>query len=175
MIKSLRPFEINAITKDVQLQVDVQRDGSLLMCEFTLLDPKSSVILKSGIFGNQRKKELWKSTCLEIFWKRKEEEKYWEFNLSSDLNWNIFSFDQYRQPQEREDLAFKSVNFSKKSSTPVKFYIELDLALSGIVQEKIQVGITSVLEHNNQQKSYWALTHKGEKPDFHLKESFIDL
>lgn len=174
MLKNLRPFEINSETKEIQLQANLQRDMHLLICEFTLIDPKNLVVLKSDIFGNKRQKGLWKSTCFEIFWKEKDEKKYWEFNLSSDLSWNIFSFDEYRQPQEREDLNFKAINFSKKSSSPVKFYIEIDLSLSGISVEEIQVGVTAVLEHKTQRKSYWALTHKGEKPDFHIQESFVD-
>lgn len=37
----------------------------------------------------------------------------------------------------------------------------------------LNVGISAVIEDFNHGKTYWALDHRGEKPDFHLRESFI--
>ena len=36
-----------------------------------------------------------------------------------------------------------------------------------------KLSLTTVLEHKNKTKSYWALAHKGSAPDFHNMESFI--
>jgi hypothetical protein len=37
----------------------------------------------------------------------------------------------------------------------------------------VVLGATAVVEYRDGTKDYWALAHKGEKPDFHVRESFV--
>lgn len=175
MLYNLKPYEINPEVQNIQVQASIKRNQNILVVEYTLIDPQDKIFVSPDMFTNKRQKGLWKSTCFEIFWKPSvsKNNAYWELNLSSDLNWNVFVFDDIRKPVEKEDLNVKDISFSRKNSKPHQFFIELDLGQCGLGDQKIKLSLTTVLEHKNKTKSYWALAHKGSAPDFHNMESFI--
>ena len=45
--------------------------------------------------------------------------------------------------------------------------IPADLAAAGL-----RLGLTAVIENAQRQLGYWALRHAGDRPDFHLPDSF---
>lgn len=49
---------------------------------------------------------------------------------------------------------------------------ETDSAIA-LDNQSIDVAITTVVKHQNEQITYWALTHTGPEADFHRRDSFV--
>jgi hypothetical protein len=121
----------------------------------------------------QRIDRLWEQTCFEFFIGEQNKDNYYEVNLSSSKDWNVFVFDKYRVGK-RDELKIENVDISilktKKSlnlSTIIDFS---DL----IHSKKIVLGISAMIYDKSENGEYWAIKHSGEKPDFHSKANYID-
>lgn len=166
----LKPF--TPIAEKISLQADIQLTNSGLSLSFDLHDP-NSLVQKSLQVGNwqasslKRADDLWKETCFEAFWSRPGEKSYWELNLSPAGKWNLYFFEDYRKPQPPQ----KSSDFSLED------VITTPNSLRCFLQTKIEIpsldiSICSVIK-TAANTFYYSTAHKGEKPDFHLRESFI--
>ena len=51
--------------------------------------------------------------------------------------------------------------------------VQVDLLPLLPASQNWQIGANAVLEHPHQHFTYWALSHPGPQPDFHLREGFI--
>ncbi|MES2965141.1 MAG: hypothetical protein V4760_14745 [Bdellovibrionota bacterium] len=134
-----------------------------------------------GPAKRERRDELWKGTCLELFVSRPDSEGYLEMNLSPSGDWNLYSFDSYRTGMRRAEGEV-GMHVPLKTAEP---YFRLVGAIrpssSGggateveglLASRELVFGATAVIEYVNGEREYWALTHAGAKPDFHLRSSF---
>jgi hypothetical protein len=136
-----------------------------------------------------RKDELWKHTCLEVFIGAEESARgrasysgreYVEVNLSPSGDWNAYGFTDYRAGMTPVE-PFTAPEFSMDASpydTSIQWRGAVDASrarspLTDLLDcPTLVLGATAVLEYENGNHEYWALTHAGAKPDFHLRESF---
>jgi hypothetical protein len=131
--------------------------------DFEVAGPAGALVLPETR-EPRRTDGLWKTTCFELFVRRPGEAGYFEFNLSPSCEWAAYAFDGYRQRMIDLDVA-----------APV---IE---AASGALMASITTpapgpwlaSISAVIEEANGTKSYWALAHPSDKPDFHHPDSFV--
>ena len=151
------------IRSDTNFFIHYEVDGEI---ERVLLPAKSS--------SPSRTDDLWKATCFEYFIAFPLQPKYWEFNMSPSGDWNIYKMDAYRRIGFREETAFTKLPFVFRKSD-IKLSLDISMDLSPIIQaqQKIQVGITAIIQTTDGNETYWALVHPGEQADFHLRESFI--
>ena len=63
-MQKLKPFQ--AIS-DLSLQANVKTEGSIIDISFILEDSKNLVKLESPVIKAERRQELWKDTCFELF------------------------------------------------------------------------------------------------------------
>ncbi len=113
---------------------------------------------------------LWQHTCCEAFIARPESDAYREFNFSPSGQWAVYDFSDYRQPCSSTDLAAQPW-----SSTQVfAEYVLLDALIPTelLPDGPLCIGLSAVIEAIDGSKSYWALTHCAEQPNFHLRQSF---
>lgn len=129
----------------------------------------------------RRRDEIWKSTCFEIFVGPADQSSYLEVNLCPSGDWNVYSFEGYRQgmkpARDAAEVLWQHTrvesgdHFSLSgrliSQAPAGSEVGALLGSTGLV-----LGAAAVLEYQTGEKEYWALAHAGEKPDFHLRESF---
>ena len=165
----LKPFPQVERLPEIQLIGKIDRQEHIYSINYQLLGDLSSVEIPALATIPIRKFALWESTCFEFFIGIPGNSNYWEFNLSPSGDWNIFHFDGYRQGL-RNELAFESL--------PVKIdrqSLSLSLDLTNIIPAStpIEVSVTTVIKPVHGEISYWALTHIGSEPDFHLRDSFI--
>jgi mannose-1-phosphate guanylyltransferase len=117
----------------------------------------------------QRKDELWKSTCAEIFIGEKGSTNYTEFNFSSTLDWNAYSFDSERTGMRPAEVrCHVHQNFNSIGSDPVAtigFQFDLDTI-------PFEIGVTAVIDWKDGLKEYYSLQHTKDKPDFHNRKDW---
>lgn len=115
-----------------------------------------------------RADELWKATCFEFFLKRADEDAYFEFNFSPSTQWAAYSFTGAREGMAPIADANPIIECEL---TADRLILAARLALS--VAPPIVAAVTAVVEDANGAKSYWALAHPTDKPDFHHPDGFV--
>lgn len=169
-MQTLIPFDNPSL--NISIQADVHRIGSNIRLKFQLIDPSSLVKVPAPFTASgatvPRKDNLWVTTCFEMFLRQPKIPGYQEFNFSLQPAWNAYDFADYRHPQPPtpgEDIYLEHVKWDGH---------EFQAELSGFKsQVTYDIGLTSVLEEKSGSLHYLALVHIGQKPDFHLGESFI--
>lgn len=117
-----------------------------------------------------RKDELWKTTCFEIFLRDAGEERYWEYNFSPSSEWAAYAFDRYREGMREADLALAPhIEIMQKGA---HFHLAADIGLAGLPRGRLSATFSAVIEESNGAKSYWAVAHPSDKPDFHHPACF---
>ncbi len=121
--------------------------------------------------GRGRADELWTTTCFELFLRPPGGDAYVELNLSPSERWAAYDFTAYRsgmagRPASREpDCTMRQgSNFAIfDAAIPRDVLPDLPVAAS----------FTAVIEEQGGVKSYWALAHPADKPDFHDPACFV--
>jgi hypothetical protein len=169
----LQPFEQNAQTPAITLAGEISRQFNILSLRYELQGDLSQIVIPQAFIDPNRRYCLWETTCFEWFMSPQGQAHYWEFNLSSNGDWNVYRLDAYRQGL-REELAIQQLPF-KVGAHSDRLQLGLTLDLSGLLPQgqPIDVAITAVIEHREYGCSYWALTHRGEQADFHRRDSFL--
>jgi len=165
----------NSFALEAELQVAKANIHAELILEFSLKDPQAlfEVPKMPGSWAaNQvaRQDGLWAATCFEAFLQPWGSNQYYEFNFALLPAWNAYLFNAYRQPQPpkaTEDFILKTMNWE-----PAQKSLRVVLENHSGAQ-KFNVGLTAILLEKSGAKHYLAVAHKGDKPDFHLNESFI--
>jgi hypothetical protein len=116
-----------------------------------------------------RADELWRTTCFEAFLRRKGDEAYQEWNFAPSGEWAAYDFAAYREDMAKADI-----------DAPPYIRIEDNLTWWALgatiaVQSGLdwRLGLSAVLEEKDGTKSYWALAHPSEEPDFHDPGCFV--
>ena len=128
-----------------------------------------------------RQDDLWRATCFEFFLAAPDSPEYWEFNMSPSSAWNVYHMDAYRrigfcEEHRIQQLPFEFQKTDVKDSRDIhSYFLDISVNLTPILpaEQKIQVGITAILQTNDHNETYWALAHPGQQADFHLRDSFI--
>lgn len=148
------------------------QDPTRLVLVFRIHDELAEVDLAHDDFQflenqMQRKDELWKMTCFEMFLNPVGHKRYFEFNFNLEGAWNAYQFAGYRfpqPPQASSDFKIESMTWKMK---------QLEIVIKNETGfEKFNVGLTAVIKNKKNQTTYFALKHEGGKPDFHLASGF---
>lgn len=170
-LKSFKPIDFN-----LSLNFECSLNNSLLISNFTIRGDLEKVSLLTAPLQINRQMDLWNHTCFEWFIKPKGQNNYWEFNLSPQGSWNVFSFKDYRSKIEIENRAHL-LFFDRKITGTKQIDFSSVIEFNSIFNDKkiseFSMNICSVIEDKKQQKSYWSLIHLQNKPDFHHPSHFI--
>jgi hypothetical protein len=166
-------FRTQALLPDIELSGRIDRQKELLSIAYQLQGDLDAISIDPLNNLPSRKFELWATTCFEFFVGIPGNSEYWEFNLAPTGDWNVFHLDNYRQGLQNE-LAFTSLPFAiARQINSLLLTLTFDLSKIVPIQQEIEVSVTTVIESNQHQISYWALTHTGTEADFHRRDSFI--
>jgi hypothetical protein len=118
---------------------------------------------------------LWRHTCFEAFVAGETSTAYCEFNFSPSTEWAVYGFTSYREgmapllhaiaPQVATSIT------DDRIALEARIPRETLLALPG--DSMLRLGLAAVIERTDGGHSYWALTHPGERPDFHDPAGFV--
>jgi hypothetical protein len=175
--QTLRPFIGNEVGAVMGIEYGVWRDGGRIGVEYDLYGLLSHLVIPeqvSGVTGNRRD-DLWRHTCFELFVKEAGEKKnaYLECNFAPSGAWNVYSFSSPRKGMVQADIA----TTPEITTTPTKkiYSLRAEVDLTGLLSESstVEIGVSCVVENRNGKQGYWALSHLGETLDFHDPRSFL--
>jgi hypothetical protein len=121
----------------------------------------------------RRRDGLWQHTCFEVFLRPDGSDSYHEFNFAPSGDWAAYRFAGRRldrtapeMPEPRIECRRLPDGCSLSARIAIAALPELAQAAS------IGAGLAAVIEATDGARSYWALAHGGEKPDFHDPATF---
>ncbi len=119
--------------------------------------------------GRARTDGLWQTTCFELFVKAPGAQGYAEFNFSPSERWAAYDFAGYRAGQAEHPMPRAPVCTPRHSSKRGGTVLIFDAAIPARALPPLpwHYGLTAVIEEACGHKSYWAIAHPEEKPDFH--------
>lgn len=117
---------------------------------------------------------LWEHTCCEVFVRAGEGEAYHEVNLSPGGAWCAYGFGGYRRDRRLVAAGFEpSIRVVRSGE---RMWLAATMALGGLaaryVGEEVRLALACVIEEVGGVRSYWAVVHPAERPDFHHPASF---
>lgn len=131
---------------------------------------------------------LWQQTCCELFIaeahppSHSASSAYREFNFSPSGAWAVYDFAAYRERVDAADLSsallhglHPTISLQQVAADCLQLCVELPAGLLPSFPTPWHIGITAVIAARTEEKggkSYWALHHAREQPDFHAWESF---
>ena len=117
---------------------------------------------------------LWQHTCFEFFIAQAECENYYEFNFSPSTLWAAYAFDCYRIRSEWTINEAPRISVSQNLD---HYQLDAIINLADLPlvnkQDSWLIGLTAVLETQQNKSSYWALKHPETQPNFHHRNGFI--
>ena len=112
--------------------------------------------------------QLWQTTCFEAFLKEEGTEAYREWNFAPSGNWAAYDFTGYREGQAEAEVNAPPYIRLEDNLT----WWTLGATIAVEAGRAWQLGVSAVLEERDGAKSYWAVAHATEKPDFHHPDCF---
>lgn len=120
---------------------------------------------------SRRVDELWQHTCCELFVGDAENDSYCELNFAPSTEWAAYAFESYRCSMQQAKLPVPRIQVS---GTREEWRLETSVDLTAQeLGSQLKFGTTAVIEENDGRKSYWALRHPTERPDFHHRDGWI--
>jgi len=118
---------------------------------------------------------LWRHTCFEAFIAGETSTAYCEFNFSPSTEWAVYGFTSYREGMAQLEHALAPQVAASITDDRIALEAtvprETLLALPG--DSMLRLGLAAVIERADGGHSYWALTHPGDRPDFHDPAGFV--
>jgi hypothetical protein len=113
--------------------------------------------------------ELWRTTCFEAFLAQAGAESYREWNFAPRGNWAAYDFTAYRAGMTRAEV--QSPPYIRMEDNFTWWTVGATIAVDA--DKRWELALSAVLEEKDGTKSYWALAHPPEKPDFHARDCFV--
>lgn len=145
----------------------LRRDGDVLQLTYTIAAAPDAVRLPPEA-PVERTEGLWNTTCLELF-VAGEGGAYREFNFAPSGQWAAYGFTARRQGMVPLAMPVTpTIGLADEGETT-----RVSVYLPNVGMGAIRLGITAVIEERDGTKSYWALHHGGDAPDFHDPDCFV--
>jgi hypothetical protein len=128
---------------------------------FGIGTPASRFVIPEG--SGDRRDELWKTTCFEAFLNPEGETAYEEWNFAPSGDWAAYQFDAPRQGMREAEVG--SPPYIRMEDNLTWWALGATIAIP--TDAHWRLGLSAVIEEKDGTKSYWALTHCGDRPDFH--------
>lgn len=111
----------------------------------------------------ERRDELWRTTCFEAFLRDGDAAGYQEWNFAPSGDWAAYDFTARREGMSARPVAEAPYIRVEDNLT----WWALGATVAVPAGPHWSLGLSAVLEEADGRKSYWALAHGGDAPDFH--------
>jgi hypothetical protein len=117
----------------------------------------------------QRADGLWHTTCFELFIREAGQGAYREWNFAPSGDWAAYDFTGYREGMSEAEVG--SPPYIRLEDNFTWWTLGATISVDADVQWEFS--LSAVIEEVDGTKSYWALAHPADKPDFHHPDCFI--
>ncbi len=130
----------------------------------------ASLLTVPPFAGKRRADGLWQTTCFELFVQSDASAGYAEFNLSPSQSWAAYDFTAYREGMAERPVPRGPVCTPRRGQSVLIF----DAAIPAAALPPLPwtYGLSAVIEEEGGRKSYWAIAHPDDRPDFHSQTCF---
>lgn len=115
--------------------------------------------------GRGRADNLWQTTCFEMFVQPAGGAAYCEFNLSPSERWAAYDFTGRREGMAQRPMR-REPDCTMRAGRSTAIF-DAALPRENVPEAPVFIGLCAVIEEQGGVKSYWALKHGGDAPDFH--------
>ena len=120
--------------------------------------------------GRARTDRLWQATCFEMFVAHALSPEggahgYCEFNFAPSERWAAYDFAGYRDGMAARAMARPPVITPRRGGDVL--FCDVAIAAGCLPPRPWRYGLTAVIEEGDGAKSYWAIAHGRDGPDFH--------
>ena len=136
---------------------------------FGVAAPAARFVVPEAAAEPARADELWRTTCFEAFLRPLGEQSYAEWNFAPSGEWAAYDFSGYRENMLPAEVG--SPPYIRVEDNLTWWAVGATIAVPA--DTNWELGLSAVLEEKDGTKSYWALAHPGEKPDFHDPGCFV--
>lgn len=157
-------FPLIAFDSDAIVTTDIQVNAHKLRLRYSAAVTQGLVWPEFKAL--ERRDELWKSTCLELFLSSPADPSYLEINLSPCGGWNIYSFSSYRKGMKTA-RGNKLVEFKVEGPGVITASFDIDK-----LPDPALFGPATILADKDGSLRYFSTKH-GEAPDFHDREHHV--
>ncbi len=146
--------------------------------EFVAQGELARMRLASASTAPQRRADLWRHTCFELFARRGVERGYLEFNFAPNGDWAAWVFDDYRSGGRELGPAPLGIatRFAEAGLWSLRAQAEFGASAAdpGSADTPLTwwLNLAAVIEAEDGGLSYWAARHAGAQPDFHDRACF---
>ena len=160
MLARLFPFaqQYPAGVQDVEVDLSIHEGRLHLIYR---VQAEDSCILWPSPGIAERRDGLWQHTCFEVF--IAADHGYREYNFAPSGAWAAYDFTSYREGMMPAAVSPPEINMV--AGTALKAVIDVPAPAA-------RLAISAVIELRDGTRSYWALHHGADKPDFHHPDSF---
>ncbi|GAA0279122.1 DOMON-like domain-containing protein [Alteraurantiacibacter aestuarii] len=129
----------------------------------------SAKVVLPPFTGRQRRDELWRTTCFELFVKPTNGQAYAEFNFAPSEAWAAYDFTSWREGASERAISHDPVITPRAGRDLLIMDVAIPLSdLPGPASLRPDISMTAVIEEEGGHISYWAMAHGDPgKPDFH--------
>lgn len=155
------------------LTVDVVLVGQTLHLKYSIGTPTDGLAVPD-YEEPVRADGLWQKSCCEAFLKAEGRPDYYEINLSPSTQWAVYRFSGYRDGMRPVDIGAAPVIEREAGPDGLLLMARVDLSLlpADMAAADWRLGISAVICGKGGERSFWALNHPPEKPDFHHRDCF---
>jgi hypothetical protein len=172
---ALIPFAVDPASAIRHIDVRVARPAPVrLALEYELRGDLAGIRVGDGMVAGTKSDQptdgLWRHTCMEVFVGCVPPGLYLEFNLAPTGQWAAYRFSGYRSGMAPL-TGIRAPRIELRTLSD-RLLLSADVELPGDLTADLRLGITAVVEDAQGQLGYWAVRHAGDRPDFHLPDSF---
>lgn len=139
-----------------------------LVLHYTIVGERSQLSVPTAE-SNLDPARLWEHTCCELFVAARDGDDYSEWNFSPSGQYTQFDFASYRKPRQTSEAANCELLWE---DSPDALAVQVRLSVPESLGTTLCIGIACVIEDTTGVRSYWALQHPCERPDFHHRDGF---
>jgi hypothetical protein len=148
----------------------IAMDETLLTLSFVVVGQVSHIRLPVPC-DSSRADELWQHTCFELFARSPGTSSYCEFNFAPSTQWAAYRFAAYREGMAVMDVH--SPPHIQLSASDDLLQMNVNIDTRDLPATNTSLALSAVIEDVSGAKSYWALQHRVDKPDFHYEHGFV--
>jgi hypothetical protein len=116
-----------------------------------------------------RTDDLWRTTCFEAFLRETGSQAYQEWNFAPSGAWAAYALSGYREGMTELEVGAPPYIRMEDNFT----WWTLGATIAVEAGKSWDLNLSAVLEEKDGTKSYWALAHVPDKPDFHSPDCFV--